>query len=266
MPDKYVVDPSLIATLSTTYKRVNSSILPATACARCTEPHCCSYWVPVMDIEALIICQTYPEEVQVVWDCIVERVLHPPTKPATCVFRDKDSHGGRCTIHAHAPRNCRLYWVSALERPGDCHPDIARKREQVYGRIVIPTVHDGVERMLREESYRLDLPTGRDTKYLEVALARMMVLLDPKLAEVFMPNEQVVMDSLGTVEPVFEGQAEQVLDILDRTGGGRMRLGDIHLDGVYRDAGVYKALECTEDCGKACDQLVCDAVEPAQVE
>ena len=257
--NQYVVDPSLIATLSTTYKMVNSSTLPATACAGCTEPHCCSYWVPVMDIEALIICQTYRVEVQVVWNYIVDRVLHPPTKPASCMFR-KDAHGRHCTIHAHAPRNCRLYWVSSLEEPGDCHPDIARKREQVYGRITMGTVHEGVERMLREESDRIGLPTSRDTKYLEVALARMMVLLDPELAEVFMPTKQVVMDSRGTVVPVFEGRAEQVLDILDRTGGG------MHLDKAYQDAGVYKALECTEDCGKACDQLVCDAVAPEEVE
>lgn len=267
MPDKYVVDPALIATLTTTYKMVNSSILSATACAGCTTAGCCSYSVPVMDIEALIICQTYPEEVNKVWDRIVERVSRPLATPAECVFLLKDGSCTACTVYSHAPRNCRLYWMSALERPGDCHPDIAQKREQVYGRIVTPTVHDGVEQMLRKESHRLDLPTIRDTKYLEVALARMMVLLNPELADAFKPTNRVVMDGLRGAQskPVYQGNSEQVWDILDRTGGG-MRLGDVHLDEAYRDAGVYKELECTEDCGEACDQLVCDAVEPDEVE
>ncbi len=266
MPGKYVVDPSLIATLTTTYKMVNSSIHPATACAGCVAPHCCTYSVPVMDIEALIIIQTYPEEVQRRWDRIVERILDPLAGPIQCIFRYSTAdalNGGYCAVHACAPRNCRLYWTSVLEEPGDCHPDIARKQNQVYGRIVIPTVYYGTEHKLREESDRLGLPTTRDIKYLELALARMMVLLDPKLAEVFRPTEQVVMDSYGTVEPVYRGDSERVLDILGMVGGGKHKMsnGKTLAELLARDE-----VECTEDCGDVCDPAVCDAAAPEEVE
>ena len=64
--------------------------------------------------------------------------------------------------------HCRLYGVSALEQSRDCHPDIAKLGKPVYGRIIIPTVHDGVERLLRAESDRLGLHHHHDTKYFVV--------------------------------------------------------------------------------------------------
>ncbi len=102
--------------------------------------------------------------------------------------------------------NCSLIWVSALEQSRNRPPSIAKHNKPVYGRIVTPTVRNRVEELLRAGSDRLGLHHHHDTKYFEVTLARMMVLLNPELAKVIQPTEQVVMVNPRQVSVMSTGQ------------------------------------------------------------
>jgi hypothetical protein len=159
-------------------------IAPATACAGCTKPHCCTFQVPITDIEAMILVQRYESYVRTMWSKIVERAMSKPTREP-CLFLgvSDPENGALCGVYPHAPANCAYYWVSGMDTPDKCEPGAGGPE---YGRIIMEDIVKMAWAIGEEESRRLGLSDhSHRSHYIPMAIARVMVLFYPELAKDF---------------------------------------------------------------------------------
>ena len=181
-----IIDEAYITAARVERARMRNAMLPASACASCTTPTCCTgTLVPVTGAEAALIVKVHRDLIEEKKQEILSRVGRSHGYSLRCPFQCEES--GKCLVHDVSPWNCAMYFVSSLEDPSVCNYAVQKRAPRAftegsgermkYGKISMA----GVTRVIEEARKDSDtIGVGYlDTKYLPDVIVEIMARLEP---------------------------------------------------------------------------------------